>query len=262
MSILCLSTNDLSTVEKLEGLIDEINSLKKLRWNDPKAEAWKNKVLRFLKREFGESSDYYKEFEEIVHGPIVISQGTPDIVFQKDYFKDLEEYKVHLESFLEEVKENSVKRVEAPTRNKNSDIESKTLFIIHGHDEINTLKLQSLLKDRWNLNTILLKDKPGKGRTIIEKFEQEAEKAKFAFAILTPDDVVMGDDEYRQSRPNVFFELGWFYGQIGRENVCILFKEGTKIHSDLDGISRIHFDKYITYKILEIESELKEASLI
>jgi predicted nucleotide-binding protein len=242
--------------------MDEIDSLKKLRWNDPKAEAWKNKVLRFLKREFGEESDYYREFEEIVHGPIAISQGTPDSVFQKDYIKDLEEYKVHLESYLEEVRENSVKQVEAPTRNKNSYIGSKTLFIIYGHDEISTLKLQSLLKDRWDLNPILLKDKPGKGRTIIEKFEEEARKANYAFAILTPDDVVMGDDEYRQSRPNVFFELGWFYGRIGRENVCILFKEGTKIHSDLEGISRIQFEKDVSYKNLEIELELKEANLI
>jgi predicted nucleotide-binding protein len=254
------STNYLSTVEKLVGFIGEIDNLKKHRWNDPKVEAWKNKVLRFLKREFGEDSDNYKEFEEIVHGFIGIVQGTPDSVFQTDYIKDLEKYKVHLESFLEDIKENSIKQVEALTRN--SDIESKTLFIIHGHDEINTLKLQLLLKDRWNLNAILLKDKPGKGRTIIEKFEEEAKTAEYAFAILTPDDVVMGDNEYRQSRPNVFFELGWFYGRIGRENVCILFREGTKIHSDLDGISRIHFDKNISDKILEIESELKEASLI
>jgi predicted nucleotide-binding protein len=72
----------------------------------------------------------------------------------------------------------------------------------------------------------------------------------------------MGDDEYRQSRPNVFFELGWFYGRIGRENVCILFKEGTKIHSDLNGISLIQFDKDISNKNLEIELELKEANLI
>ena len=85
---------------------------------------------------------------------------------------------------------------------------------------------------------------------------------RYAFAILTPDDVVMGDDGYRQSRPNVFFELGWFYGQIGRENVCILFKKGTKIHSDLDGISLVQFDRDIPDKILEVESELKEANLI
>lgn len=141
--------------------------------------------------------------------------------------------------------------------------ESNTLFIIHGHDEINTLKLKYLLKERWNLDPLLLTERPGKGRTIIEKFEEEARKARFVFAILTPDDLIKGSfDEYRQSRPNVFFELGWFYGQIGRENVCILFKEGTKIHSDLEGISRIKFNEGIVDKFIEIERELKEAHII
>ena len=46
----------------------------------------------------------------------MVSQRIPDSVFQKDYIRDLEEYKVHLESYLEEVKENSVKPVEAPTK--------------------------------------------------------------------------------------------------------------------------------------------------
>lgn len=253
-------------VEKLEGLIGEIDNLTKLRWNDPRAEAWKNRVLRLLKKEFGEGSDYYKELEGIVHGPIAVTQGTPESVFQNDYIRDLEEYKIHLDSYLEEIREERrddilLKQAKSPTTNPSSY--TKTLFIIHGHDETNTLRLQSLLKDRWDLNPVLLRDRPGKGRTIVEKFEEEAKKATYVFAILSPDDVVTASsDEYRQSRPNVFFELGWFYGRIGREKVCILFKKGTKIHSDLEGISRIQFDKDISDKILEIESELREANLI
>jgi predicted nucleotide-binding protein len=78
--------------------------------------------------------------------------------------------------------------------------------------------------------------KPGKGRTLIEKFEQEAQRAVFAFAILTPDDWVSLDEvEYAQARPNVVFELGWFFGRLRREKVCILLQRGTRIHSDLDG---------------------------
>lgn len=43
---------------------------------------------------------------------------------------------------------------------------------------------------------------------------------------------------------------------IGRERVCTLFQEGTKIHSDLDGVSRIEFDRSIVEKVAEIEREL------
>jgi len=99
--------------------------------------------------------------------------------------------------------------------------------------------------------------KPGRGRTIIQKFEEEAQRAVFALALFTPDDVVnIAGEEYAQPRPNAIFELGWFFGRLGRESVCILFRRGTRIHSDLDGISRIEFDSSVAEKIGEIEREL------
>jgi len=68
--------------------------------------------------------------------------------------------------------------------------------------------------------------------------------------------------EYAQARPNVIFELGWFYGRLSRERVCILFKEGTKIHSDLDGISRIQFQDSVLEKAVEIERELVSSGVL
>ena len=137
------------------------------------------------------------------------------------------------------------------------------IFIIHGHDEVNLLLLEKLLKERWQLSPIILRQLPGKGRTMIEKFEEEAKMARYAFAIYTPDDFIdIKDTEYCQARPNTIFELGWFYGNKGRDRVCILCKKGTKIHSDLEGINRIDFEKSIEEKILDIENELKEANLI
>jgi len=139
----------------------------------------------------------------------------------------------------------------------------KAVFIVHGHDELNTLKLEKLLKDYWHLEPIVLSSEPGKGRTLIEKFEQEASRATYAIVLYTPDDLIETSEiNYTQARPNVIFELGWFYSRLGREKVCILFKKGTKIHSDLDGIMRIEFDNFVEEKILELEKELKEAGLL
>ena len=116
---------------------------------------------------------------------------------------------------------------------------------------------------RWNLHGIILKLRPGSGKTIIEKFESEARKARYAFAILTPDDTIKYlTHRYKQARPNVFFELGWFYGHIGRENVCILFRKGGRIHSDLRGIEHIKFDRDISNKKPEIKQELQAVQLI
>ncbi|MGL5759409.1 TIR domain-containing protein [Plesiomonas sp.] len=140
---------------------------------------------------------------------------------------------------------------------------SNAVFIVHGHDELNLLRTKELLRERWTLEPIVLSGQPGKGRTIIEKFEDEAQRASFAFVLLTPDDVIQKDEnEYSQARPNVVFELGWFYGRLGRERVCILFKEGTRIHTDLDGVSRIQFKESVSESMAQIETELVEAGLI
>ena len=72
-----------------------------------------------------------------------------------------------------------------------------------------------MLKERFGLIPVLLAEKPSRGRSIIEKFESEAEDIAFAFVPLTPDDLVAkGEQEYSQARPNVLFELGWFYGRL------------------------------------------------
>jgi predicted nucleotide-binding protein len=113
------------------------------------------------------------------------------------------------------------------------------------------------------LRPIVLRYHPGKGRTLIEKFEQEAQDACYAIALLTPDDLVEVSGTHQfQARPNVLLELGWFFGRLGRARVCILFKKGTKIPSDLDGISRIEFSESVEEKVLEIEAELGAAGLL
>ena len=108
-----------------------------------------------------------------------------------------------------------------------------------------------------------MRERPGAGKTLIEKLEHEAGSAAFAFAILTPDDIVLfPDQEYAQARPNVLFELGYFYGRITRARTCVLLKAGTKIHSDLEGINRIEFRTSVEEVIGEIELELREAGLL
>ena len=142
--------------------------------------------------------------------------------------------------------------------NQITDNLQKYIFIIHGHDELNLLKLEKIIKERWKLIPLILKDKPGGSITLMEIFEEEARKASYAFAIYTPDDFVeVKGSNYLQARPNTIFELGWFFGHLGRKNVSILCKIGTKIHSDLDGIRRIDFRESIEEKIMDIENELK-----
>lgn len=148
---------------------------------------------------------------------------------------------------------------------ENKTVNSKNIFIIHGHNEAKRRELTSILKERFNLNPIILSEQPDQGLTIIEKFEKFATNCSYAFALFTPDDIVTnGDKQYFQARPNVIFELGWFYSKLGRSRVCILDQasEQSKIFSDLQGVMRMQFNENISEKFVEIERELKSVGII
>lgn len=173
-----------------------------------------------------------------------------------------DEIKNHPDDVLNRAEPTSEPEPREPIR-EDSAQEKNCIFIVHGHDELNLLRAKELVRDRWDLEAVVLSGQPGKGRTLVEKFEEEAQRASFAFVLLTPDDVItQGKNQYGQARPNVIFELGWFYGRLGRERVCILFKNGTKIHSDLDGVSRIEFQDSVTEITTEIESELVAVDIL
>jgi hypothetical protein len=137
------------------------------------------------------------------------------------------------------------------------------VFVIHGRDATNTDRLRRLLIERFRLEPVILGEQAGGGRTLIEKFEDVAARCAFSIALLTPDDAVArGETAYLQARPNVVFELGWFYGKRGRQSVLILLRHGAHLHSDLDGISRVEFGESIEERVLDIERELHAAGLL
>lgn len=139
----------------------------------------------------------------------------------------------------------------------------KKVFIIHGHDELNTHRLTLLLQNQFHVDPLVIISKPGMGRPLIEKYEDCASLCSFAFAIVTPDDEIKSTEgNYSQARPNVIFELGWFVGRLGKHRAVILLKEGTQIHSDIHGVSRIQFRDNIEEKVLEIQRELNACGLI
>lgn len=95
----------MANLEKLRKITDEIEVLKTLHWKDPKTSVWVSKVLRYLKNEFGEDSDYYEQFYHATHGPVAVAVGTPDREFQRRHLERLERYGGYLNAFLEELQE-------------------------------------------------------------------------------------------------------------------------------------------------------------
>ena len=112
---------------------------------------------------------------------------------------------------------------------------------------------------------ISLAEEPGRGRTIIEKFEEYGSTSSFVIVLLSPDDVgqTQVDSELNvepkpRARQNVILELGYFIGKIGRENIVVM-NGGVEKPSDLAGLSYIAYPgdnwKY------ELHSELAAVSL-
>ena len=232
----------------------------------PEFENWKSRTAQSLGAVFGKGHDYYWKFT-ILHFcvPRMVFPGGRDWqpMDVQAFERDIAKAESILTDALVEVDavegEGSRSHV-APLKPiaKENDV-----FIIHGHDETNLHRLRDLIEKKFKLHPVIMKWEAGKGRVMIEKFEQEAARCRYAFALLTPDDqIVATDGEYTQARPNVVFELGWFYGRLGRSNVVILLKKGTKLHSDLDGISQITFGESVDEKYLDIERELQAAGLL
>ncbi len=136
------------------------------------------------------------------------------------------------------------------------------VFIVHGHDHAARDTVEDFV-DNWDLIPIVLDKEPNKGRTIIEKFEDLADETSFAIVLLTPDDVggpasvQQTGDLQRRARQNVILELGYFLKGLGRPKVCILYKEGVELPSDIHGLLYVPMDDAGEWRqtvIREIES--------
>jgi hypothetical protein len=141
---------------------------------------------------------------------------------------------------------------------------TENVFIIHGRDEVNQLRLSKLVREDFDLSPVVLLDKPGRSAPTIDKFEEHAQVCSFAIALFTADDKVISKsgEEYWQPRPNVIYETGWFVGRLGKERVLILLQEDVKIYSDFDGVNRIQFRSDVDDKFRQIRAELAISGLI
>jgi hypothetical protein len=165
--------------------------------------------------------------------------------------------------FLESLSQFSEQETINPTSRPSSPPAGRNVFIIHGHDETNSLRLQVLLHDHFKLSPVVMKKEAGMSRALLTKFEDVASVCSIAFALMTPDDQITNSQrQFSQARPNVIFETGWFVGRLGIPRVCLLLKEGTEVHSDIDGISRIVFRYSVEEKVIDIQRELEAVGLL
>jgi Predicted nucleotide-binding protein containing TIR-like domain len=138
-----------------------------------------------------------------------------------------------------------------------------TTFIIHGHDHSGVKQLRGCISELQLPAPVVMMDELIAGATLPEKFEQLAESASLAIALLTPDDLGgpaaghgiqslfrTSSSTFSRARQNAWLEVGWFWGRWGRDHIMLLVKGDIEIPSDLRGL------EYYTYR--ENVSEVSE----
>jgi hypothetical protein len=134
--------------------------------------------------------------------------------------------------------------------------EPSKVLLIHGHAE-DRISLQDWLRSQELADPVVMAQEFTAGQTLPEKFEFLAGEADAAIALATPDDlasaVVRMDLKRQRARQNVWVEIGWFWGRLGRNRVLLLVRGDVEIPSDLDGI------EYHSYQHspLELENQIR-----
>lgn len=130
------------------------------------------------------------------------------------------------------------------------------ILVIHGHAS-DRMKLEDWLRQQQLADPIVMVQQFTAGQTLPEKFEMLADEADAAIALATPDDVgstvAQTDLKRERARQNVWVEVGWFWGRLGRSRVLLLVRGDVEIPSDLDGIEHCKYRD----SVLEVEAQIQ-----
>jgi Predicted nucleotide-binding protein containing TIR-like domain len=121
---------------------------------------------------------------------------------------------------------------------------SAPIFVVHGHHHALLHEAVRVLERATASEVTVLHEQANAGRTILEKFEAHAATASFAVVLLTGDDVggAVGGSTGPRGRQNVIFELGFFFGRLGRDRVAVLLAPGVEQPSDIAGLVYVPVD--------------------
>ena len=209
-------------------------------------QSWRNLTENILTHGFGEDSNNVSQFHHAKWAGQHYMGGMSEGLIQNNFNKRVEALDGMIKSSLAELELIMGPMEPAPAKSRGPVTvasDSRNVFLVHGHDEAATVSVARFL-ERLDLHPIILHEQPSQGRTVIEKFEENADVG-FAVVLLTPDDVgglASGGELKPRARQNAILELGYFIGRLGRSRVCALYVEGVEIPSDFHGVVYVPYD--------------------
>lgn len=241
---------------ELDHILRHFTEGEKLELALARLDRWKRRAKEYLRENVSEGEAY--EFSKIRTKAVASPWNTT---------KQIEKYMTYLRVFCEDRETRAQLTSVLPARSETGKEKptinvGREVFIVHGHDQ-GTKEQVTRFIERLELEPIILHEKPSKGRTIIEKFEDYSDVA-YAVILLTADDVGKLKSHKgkggTRARQNVVFELGFFIGKLDRKRVCALYEEGVELPSDFKGVLYIPLDDKGAWKF-SLAKELKAVGL-
>ena len=234
-----------TAIARLQKALDAIPELRRLKPDSPEFTKWRRDTEIAITNTFGVESRHLQDFTSVHYFPMVAPVS--ESYERNIYISGLNSASAVLESMIGEIEEywaDEHQTPPSPAVRENERTNTNEIFVIHGRDNEAKETVARFLQN-LGLTPVILHEQPNQGRTIIEKFERNAQVG-FAVALLTPDDVGALKNEEKnlklRARQNVVFELGYFLGRLGRERVCALTKGNVEIPSDYVGVVYIPLD--------------------
>jgi predicted nucleotide-binding protein len=220
---------------------------------------WRQKTEVVLRNVVGDANPLYESFRKIHYSPIVWSPDTPRSRFGEAQAAGVRQAIAILNAAKLEVEISGG----TPEPVDRSMTTGHKIFIVHGTNDARKHEVARFLRALTGYEPTILHEQANGGRTIIEKFEDHAADTAYAVVIASGDDIGRErskDSDQPRPRQNVVFELGFFFGSLGRNKVALLYEEGVERPSDTDGIVRISLDEAGGWKAI-LARELQEAGV-
>lgn len=199
--------------------------------------AWRRQAQVVLRTVLPEGDPLISDFGKVRYSPSVYTSGTDFAPYRRGGVRNamtvLEAAKTQLTLQAE------VAQAVEETAPVTPADQSTQVFIVHGHDEAKKHQVARVVRDLTGDEPVILHEVADEGRVLIEKFEASAGQTGYAVVILTADDLGRAVDaptEIPRGRQNIIFEMGFFFGSIGRRRVSVLLEPGVERPSDVDGL--------------------------
>ena len=209
-------------------------------------DAWKAKVIVVMRQVLGDKSPTLDRFTNLRYSVGVWGGSPGEAEDDRRYFAG----QVTRAAALIDA---AIYEFELRAEGQSAEIESvpgippgaETVFLVHGHDGAAKHEVARFVERITGKSPVILDEQASRSRTLVEKFEAHATTAAYAIVLMTPDDVgrVKGTDpatDQPRARQNVVFELGYFFGKLGRDRVAVL-NSGVEKPSDVNGLVYIDY---------------------